>query len=201
MPETQADLLSPCPTIISLSSSVRSRQSKGRSMISLEEALMNENIEIDEDAELGHVTSWMESHNTPSFLMKMSKSKNAGGFRGDFSRPTAKSMITQLENCDNVSASLLVNHRMSSIVFSSVDLDIEFILPKGRAGPLVVPYICYDKYSTRYRQWSPYTTHFSNTFAHHQIWGWWSLRWCFEGLWGNGLEGVIKVYIRNILHW
>jgi hypothetical protein len=67
VPETQADLLSPCPTIISLaSSSFRSRQSKARSMVSLEEALMNENIEIEEDAELGQVISWMESHNTPS---------------------------------------------------------------------------------------------------------------------------------------
>ena len=52
-------------------------------------------------------------------------------------------MIDQLENCDNVSAALLDNNRMSSIVVSGVDLDIEFILPKGRAGPLVVPYICY----------------------------------------------------------
>lgn len=42
----------------------------------------------------------------------------------------------------------MVNRGMSSIVFSSVDLDIEFILPKGRAGPLVVPYICYDNYFT-----------------------------------------------------
>jgi hypothetical protein len=83
--------------------------------------------------------------------MKMTKSKNAGALKGDSSRPTAKSMITQMENCDNVTASILVNRGMSSIVFSSVDLDIEFILPKGRAGPLVVPYICYDKYSNRYR--------------------------------------------------
>lgn len=58
-------------------------------------------------------------------------------------------MINRLENCDNVSASLHVNQHMSSIVFSSVYLDIEFVLPKGRAGPLVVPYICYEKYPTK----------------------------------------------------
>jgi hypothetical protein len=32
---------------------------------------------------------------------------------------------------------------MSMIVI----LDMEFLLPRGQAGPLVVPYIEYDKYS------------------------------------------------------
>jgi hypothetical protein len=38
---------------------------------------MNENMEIGETDEIGHLNSWMESHNTPSSLMKMTKSKIA----------------------------------------------------------------------------------------------------------------------------
>lgn len=44
-------------------------------MISLDEALMNENIEIEESEEISHIKSWMESHNAPNSLMKMTKSK------------------------------------------------------------------------------------------------------------------------------
>lgn len=104
---------------------------------------MNENLETGGSFENGHLNSWMESHNTPSSLMKMTKGKIATPEKVDSGRGFSKSVINQLENCDNVSAALRDNNRMSSIVVSAVNLDIEFILPKGRAGPLVVPYICY----------------------------------------------------------
>lgn len=55
-------------------------------------------------------------------------------------------MFDRLEVCENMNGDIRTSQHVDKIVLTNDYMDIEFMLPRSRAGPLVVPYISYEQY-------------------------------------------------------
>lgn len=53
---------------------------------------------------------------------------------------------SNVETSDVIEGSVSEEPTFSRLTLNTREMDIEFMLPKSRAGPLVVPFIAYDKY-------------------------------------------------------
>lgn len=53
---------------------------------------------------------------------------------------------SNVETSDVIEGSVSEEPKFSRLTLNTREMDIEFMLPKSRAGPLVVPFIAYDKY-------------------------------------------------------
>jgi hypothetical protein len=121
---------------------------KSKSVFSLEEVLMRSNIDLGDEEEQEDLEAWLESHLTPSSIISKSKSGRKSTEKGVPCKKANKSLIEDFESCENINGLIQSSRRMETITISNHEIDIEFTLPRSRAGPLVVPYIAFDKYCT-----------------------------------------------------
>lgn len=62
--------------------------------------------------------------------------------------PVNRSLIKDFENCAELEGELETSGMMEKVTITNREIDIEFMLSRSTAGPLVVPYIAFDQYST-----------------------------------------------------